>query len=675
MGGGGAGARTSGNSFPWDGKGSAGAANTGGGGGGGDYEGTGGAGGSGTVILRYTVSSSQYASTDSASISYIDTILPDSFTTMTGILLAADSEGTTLSYAVSGGSTSEGFSTKVGSYGSLKINAASGAYTFVPNAAAINALNTDTAETYVLGVSDGATTSTASYTVNIAAVKDAPSGLVGYWKMNEGSGTTVADSSGNGLNASFVGAAANWYGTGAPNTAGNQSLLLNYGTSGSYLRVADTADKLDFNAAGGFTISSWVYQTDAANNAIVDHGDYNFLLQVAPNGQSGLGFYNNATGWKYSATAIPTYTWVYTTATWDKATGLLKFYKDGALTDTFSGVSSIYQGGSNVLTIGQQSPDTCACNTFNGLLDDVMLFNRALDQTTIQYLMGGAVTPLILDLNGDGVRTVASNPGVSFDMAASGRRTTYGWVSAQDGLLVRDLNGDGMINDGSELFGEGTTMADGSKAKDGFAALSAMDANQDGVVDGNDAQFTELRIWQDSNSDGVTQPGELSTLEDRGISALTLAAQTSDRVDNGNRLGLVSGYTTADGETHEMADVWFSEQHDVKVSAQPAAAAEQVSLTDSVGGLVDAIGAFDRWTDAEPEDVAAQSGAKATLQSVNSAPSLAVSNLADLMRQFDSSGALVGSPTLAAAALANCSALMGLQDPSKNTWLTDSKLG
>jgi hypothetical protein len=120
------------------------------------------------------------------------------------------------------------------------------------------------------------------------------------------------------------------------------------------------------------------------------------------------------------------------------------------------------------------------------------------------------------------------------------------------------LNGDGQINDGGELFGEGTVLADGSKAKDGYVALQALDSNLDGLIDANDAAFSQLSVWIDKNSDGKTDSGELSSLSQLSINSLSLNATKSAEINNGNLIGLMGSYTTADGATHTMGDVWFS---------------------------------------------------------------------------------------------------------------------
>jgi len=130
-------------------------------------------------------------------------------------------------------------------------------------------------------------------------------------------------------------------------------------------------------------------------------------------------------------------------------------------------------------------------------------------------------------------------------------------VARGDGLLVRDVNGDGVINNGGELFGSGTVLANGSKAQDGYEAMRALDANGDGVLNAADSAFSQLGVWLDSNGNGRTDAGEVVSLNDLGINALSLTAQTSSVVDNGNLIGLMGSYTKSDGTTHTMGDVWF----------------------------------------------------------------------------------------------------------------------
>jgi hypothetical protein len=142
-------------------------------------------------------------------------------------------------------------------------------------------------------------------------------------------------------------------------------------------------------------------------------------------------------------------------------------------------------------------------------------------------------------------------------MKSSGSLLKTGWVNANDGLLARDLNGDGLINNGSELFGDITKLPNGKSAADGFAALSMLDNNRDGVINVKDASWKDLKIWIDRDSDGHTDTGELVSLDSAGIVSLKLGAKSSTATENGNKIGLVSSYSSADGSSGTMADVWF----------------------------------------------------------------------------------------------------------------------
>jgi hypothetical protein len=124
--------------------------------------------------------------------------------------------------------------------------------------------------------------------------------------------------------------------------------------------------------------------------------------------------------------------------------------------------------------------------------------------------------------------------------------------------LVLDLNHDGLINDGRELFGSGTAMLDnGVAALDGFEALAQYDGNLDGVIDAQDDVFAQLQVWVDRNTDGKTDAGELVSLADAGVLSIDLRYETSDATNNDNLLALQSTYLGSDGQQHEFVDVSF----------------------------------------------------------------------------------------------------------------------
>jgi len=178
-------------------------------------------------------------------------------------------------------------------------------------------------------------------------------------------------------------------------------------------------------------------------------------------------------------------------------------------------------------------------------------------------------TPLVLDLDGNGIETTSAANGVNFDVGGTGTASKTGWVGGADGLLVMDRNGDGAINDGKELFGAATVLANGQRAGNGFAALAEQDTNHDGKITAADANFDKLKVWVDANHDGKTDPGELRGLVDLGIVELNVSFDKSDRVDNGNLVGMVSSYKTSDGQVHELADVWFKKEESEKQQVPP----------------------------------------------------------------------------------------------------------
>jgi serine-aspartate repeat-containing protein C/D/E len=160
-------------------------------------------------------------------------------------------------------------------------------------------------------------------------------------------------------------------------------------------------------------------------------------------------------------------------------------------------------------------------------------------------------SPLAIDLNGDGVKSISIDRGVKFDILNNGSKQSVGWISPKDGLLAFDNNGNGKIDNGGELFG--------GNVGDGFAKLASFDTNKDGIVDRSDRNFSGLKIWQDSNNNGVTDAGELKALSAFGIKSLNVAHTTNNfQADlQGNILGERGSVNTTNGKTAEMIDVYF----------------------------------------------------------------------------------------------------------------------
>ncbi len=149
--------------------------------------------------------------------------------------------------------------------------------------------------------------------------------------------------------------------------------------------------------------------------------------------------------------------------------------------------------------------------------------------------------PLVLDLDGDGIEAVginSANP-ILFDHNADTVKTATGWIKADDGILVLDRNGNGTIDSGRELFGDNTLLTTGAyaglHAANGFQALADLDTNADKKVDSADAAYAQLRVWQDTNQDGISQAGELKTLSQLGIASIsTVGVASNINLGNGN---------------------------------------------------------------------------------------------------------------------------------------------
>ncbi|WP_304325977.1 calcium-binding protein [Bifidobacterium thermacidophilum] len=164
--------------------------------------------------------------------------------------------------------------------------------------------------------------------------------------------------------------------------------------------------------------------------------------------------------------------------------------------------------------------------------------------------------PLVIDLDGRGFDITDRKNGTHFDLNADGYAEKTDWTRT-DGWLALDLNGNGKIDDGSELFGDHTKLADGSLAADGFAALSRYDANGDGVIDARDEIFSQLRIWCDADGDGQSGNGELVSLAEAGVSSISL--KTEKPTESGAGEAEISGTAQvvfADGTSKTIGELW-----------------------------------------------------------------------------------------------------------------------
>jgi hypothetical protein len=166
-------------------------------------------------------------------------------------------------------------------------------------------------------------------------------------------------------------------------------------------------------------------------------------------------------------------------------------------------------------------------------------------------------SPIVVDVSGNGVNLTDADDGVLFDISGYGTTKHMAWTSpgSDDAWLVLDRNNNGVIDDGTELFGNFTPQLTppAGAVKNGFLALAEYDktvngGDNDGVITPLDSVFTLLRLWQDLNHNGISEPAELKTLSSFGITTIELDYKASPKVDQyGNSFRYRAKITDAHG--------------------------------------------------------------------------------------------------------------------------------
>ena len=388
----------------------------------------------------------------------------------------------------------------------------------------------------------------------------------GYSNSNQATGTITVNSlynpvgewlfSGNANDrvSGYHGVVVNATATSNRNQISDQAYHFASGVD-DYIRV-----DMDVNPGNmtSMTMTAWV-KADTPNGGvqtILSHDDGGHDRGLGIEMVDGVGKWSVYTGG--SGTGVLTATeavvgsdWTFLSVVYDGSTNTVELFVNGYLfdsssTDMGAGLPYFYLGKNP--TLGAE---------FNGTIDDVRVYDRGMTAEEINALFNSGTTdPIVFDTNGDGIH-LQTGPGldIRFAMSPDGRVIPSAWLDSTDGFLVLDKNANGQVDDITELFSKFFV----SGASTGMEALATLDVNGDCVLDGRDQDFSRLALWQDANSNGVTDSGELTNLAQRQIDHISLASEKVNEVVNGGLILSKGTATSVDGSAVHFAEVGLND--------------------------------------------------------------------------------------------------------------------
>ena len=163
--------------------------------------------------------------------------------------------------------------------------------------------------------------------------------------------------------------------------------------------------------------------------------------------------------------------------------------------------------------------------------------------------------PLAIDLNNDGIKGTNLDYKINFDLDNNGFKEATSWIDNNDAFIAIDKNNNGAIDNGSELFGNKSISNNAyaytnPNAKNGFESLKELDSNNDDIIDEKDKEFENLLLWQDKNSDGISQENEIIKLSEK-VKSINLSYTKNGQTE-------ISSATLNDNTEVKVQDMYFN---------------------------------------------------------------------------------------------------------------------
>lgn len=227
-------------------------------------------------------------------------------------------------------------------------------------------------------------------------------------------------------------------------------------------------------------------------------------------------------------------------------------------------------------------------DAINYTVDVINLVSLAIDLSMYEFVntmknlaIFKPFDPVVLDMDGDGIELInVKYSQAQFDFDNDGFNEKAGWVAPDDAFLVFDANNNGVIDDIDEMFGNDTIS--------GFAELAVFDLNSDGKINSNDADpdpedtisvddYYDLEIWHDFDGDGITDPGELTSLVAADIVEIDITGIATNQESKGNMITELSTWKDDENNIFTAADVDFKLE---QVNSIPQPNGSAITLED-----------------------------------------------------------------------------------------------